>query len=284
MHHMLFPTQDTFITNTIGFNNLNFGLDEILRVGTKSTIIKILSPTTTIPISQSVSNLCVFGFSGSIFSSSLYGTSSVAIGAISSSAAIVLTSYFTGDVTGSSLTGFSGSISGSFSGSISGSLLTNYLDYFSGFVIGFTGKIITGSIAGVDVFQQQNINVTNNIFLNRALVQFDLSAISQSIKNGDITNPKFTLKMNVAREEELPIQYNLYAFPISESWVMGDGYVSDGGSAAGASWNFRDFDGGVTWSMAGCNIYSVSGSNAIFQLSSGGHLYGCHQHSKFLDL
>jgi len=269
MHHFIYPEKDTFITNIIGFENLNFGLDEILRVGTKSTTIKILSPTTLIPISQSVSNLCVSGFSGSIFNSSLYGTSSVTVGTISSSAAIILTSYFTGEVTGSSLTGFSGSISGSFSGSISGSLLTNYVDYFDGFVIGFTGKIITGSIVGVNILQQQNINVTNNIYLNRALVQFDLSTISQSIKNGDIINPKFTLKMNIAREEELPIQYNLYAFPISESWVMGDGYVSDDGSTNGASWDYRDFNGGVTWSMAGATYTPSLAATQSFNYQVG---------------
>lgn len=263
MHHFIYPSQDTFITNTTDFANLNFGLDETLRVGTKQSTVQIVSPTTSFAISQSVANLCVVGFSGSIFSASLYGTASFVQATIFGNSAVTSSffngtltgSYSSASVTGSAFTGtlanFSGSLTGSISGSVSGSFLTTFIQYFNGVTIGYTGKIITGSIVGYDILPQQNTVITTVLNTNRALVQFDITAVSASVATGDIPNPTFRLKLKVAREEELPIQYSVYAFPISESWGMGDGYISDGGSVNGASWLYRNFQGGTTWSMSG---------------------------------
>lgn len=262
MHHFIYPSQDTFITNQLGLDSLNFGIDEILYVGTNIQTIKTTSPTTLIPITQSVINYCVSNFSGSITNSSLYGTASFAIGDISSSITTeLITSDFTGFVTGSSVVNFSGSISGSFSGSISGSFITTYVDYFNGIVSGFYGKVLSGSVMGYQIIQQQSVTVSTNNYTNRALVQFNINCISQSISDGDIINPEFKLKLKVARECELPIQYEIYAFPISESWVMGNGYYSDGGSTTGASWDYRDYQGGTSWS-------SGSGSSYIQSIST----------------
>ncbi len=257
MHHFIYPAQDTFITNQNGYDQLNFGIDEILYVGTNTAVVNVISPTTTVPISQSVTNLCVVDFSGSITDASLYGTSSFAVADVTSSViSIFSTSNFTGFITGSPYTNFSGSISGSFSGSISGSFLTTYVDYFNGVVDDFTGKIIEGFVSGEQILPQQTTTTSTNNFTNRALVQFDINSISQSISNGDIVNPIFTLKLKVAREQELPIQYNIYAFPISESWVMGDGYYSDGGSSNGASWTYRDYQNGTLWDTTGSTYIS----------------------------
>ena len=284
MHHFIYPSQDTFITNTVGLDNLNFGLDEILRVGTENIISKVVNPTTIVPVSSIASNLCVVGFSGSITNASLYGTASFAFGTISSSInADITTSYFTGRLTGSylsaslltgssftgSLTNFSGSFIGIFSGSVVGSLQTNYLEYFNGIVTGFTGKIISGSIVGVDVLPQSHTNVETNIYSNRALVQFDITSISSSVAKGDIINPQFRLKLNVAREFELPIKYNIYASPISESWVMGDGYLSDGGSVNGASWLYRDYDGGTPWVVTGSSYLQSLTATQSFNYQVG---------------
>lgn len=276
MHHFIYPQQDTFITDTTDLETLNFGLNEVLRVGTENVIIKSVSPTTLYPFSQSVSNLCVINFSGSIINASLYGTASFAIGIISSShAAHITSSYYTGTLTGSyasasavtssnftgSLTKFTGSFSGSFSGSVSGSLQTDFLEYFNGSLYGFTGKFISGFIIGNETLNQQHTSITNNVFRHRALVQFDITAISNSIASGDIINPKFTFKMKIARAEELPIKYTLHAYPILESWVMGNGYFFDGGSTQGASWVYRDQINGTPWTTTGSTYTTtVSGS------------------------
>ena len=72
MHHAIFPEKDTFITNIIGYQDLNFGLDEILLIGTQNFTSKIHFPTTSYPYESGsfVTNLCVQGFSGSFVNAS----------------------------------------------------------------------------------------------------------------------------------------------------------------------------------------------------------------------
>ena len=45
MHHFLYPSKDTYITSRQGFSDKNFGINEILQVGTINTPVKYLSPT-----------------------------------------------------------------------------------------------------------------------------------------------------------------------------------------------------------------------------------------------
>lgn len=312
MHHFIYPSQDTFITDTTGFDNLNFGLDETLRVGTQNVTLKTVSPTTTYPFPPNTvaTNLCVQGFSGSISTGSFYGTASFVQGFIfntSEDPVSFTIDYFSGSIVGSldgwlngapysasnvtgSVNGFSGSIvvqsitsnptwdellleyqnwtntwdaveqgSGSISGLISGSLVTSFLGVFNGSISNLTGKFLTATINGADILPNQNTSITVESFRNRALVQFDISAISASVASGDILNPDFKLKLFVAREHHLPIRYNVYAFPISESWVMGNGYISDNGSTQGASWIYRDSSGGTPWTTTGSSyVQSLS--------------------------
>jgi len=287
MHHFIYPSQDTYITNALGYEGLNFGLDEILRVGTNVETIRVTELTSSYPIDESVTNYCVQNFSGSVYGTSLYGTASFALGTIIGGVYCCpigfSSSYYTGTLTGSylsnslsssnftgSLTGFSGSMSGSVNGYVSGSLITEYFSIFSGSLVGFTGKIISGFVVGLGT--RNNVykrTVMDKIYSNRALVQFDITSISQSIVNGNIANPSFTLKMNIAREFELPITYKLYAFPIAESWVMGDGYLSDGGSEVGASWNYRDRYQGIVWSATGSTYVQGISATQSFNYQVG---------------
>ena len=282
MHHLIFPAQDTYITNTPGYEGLNFGLDEILYVGTQNKTIRVTTITSSYPIDGYVTNYCVDGFSGSIYDASIWGTASYASGSIIGGTYCCpvdfSTSYFVGTLTGSytsqslsssnftgSLAGFSGSISGSVNGYISGTLVTNYFSIFSGSINDFTGKIISAWVVGLatqtDVYHRQTKTAT---YVNRALVQFDISSISESIANGDIIDPHFRLKLNVAREFELPITYRIYVFPIAESWVMGDGYTSDQGSYTGASWDYRDYYKGTTWTVTGSSyVQSISATQSF---------------------
>ena len=46
MHHFIFPSQDTYITNRpVGLDTKNFGVDEILQVGTDNSIVGYISST-----------------------------------------------------------------------------------------------------------------------------------------------------------------------------------------------------------------------------------------------
>lgn len=281
MHHFLYPTQDTFITNIQGYDNLNFGLNEILRVGVENIISKVTVPTTEYNISASVNGTCVSGFSGSTVFTPFYGTASFAVGLIyndvssslstSDFTGIITASYVSASLTGSitgSVTDFSGSLSGFFSGSISGSLLTDYA-IFNGNLYGFNGKFLSGFIVGTETLNRPRV-VTNNVsYANRALLQFDLAAISSSIAVGDITNPSFKLNVKVAREENVPVRYSLSAYPISESWVMGNGYFFDGGSSLGASWNYRDRKNGTSWTVTGSSYISSPSATQQFVYETG---------------
>jgi hypothetical protein len=283
MHHFVYPSQDTFISSVSGYEDLNFGLNEILRVGVPEVTIQSTLSTKLYPISTSLSNFCLTNFSGSILNATLYGTASHAIVSISSSvnsnvsssnfSGILTGSYWSASVSSSNYTGslgsFSGSFSGIFSGSVSGSIWTDYIPYFKGSVLNFTGKIINGYVAGWQNLNQSNNVVSTNTYSNRALLQFDLSAISQSIASGNISNISAKLVMKCAREENLPIRYSLIAYPINQSWVMGDGYFFDGGSLKGASWIYRDYYSGSLWSTTGSSYLATPSASQMFNYEAG---------------
>lgn len=76
---------------------------------------------------------------------------------------------------------------------------------------------------------------------SRALIQFDITQISQSISNGTIVNPSFYLNLKVAENIEVPTEYSLKAFPLAKFWNMGTGYKFDGAfSSNGVTWKYAD--------------------------------------------
>ena len=93
-------------------------------------------------------------------------------------------------------------------------------------------------------------------YQTRALISFagtEFINVSQSIVAGDITNPKFYLRLyEAAGTQELSTEYKLAAFPLSQSWDEGIGKFGDNPKATnGVSWNNRNYYPGsseVTWS------------------------------------
>ena len=106
-------------------------------------------------------------------------------------------------------------------------------------------------------------NSGGNINVSRILIKFDISEISSSIVNGTIsTDAKYYLNMYDAGSEELSTSQSLWAYPVSQSWVEGQGTFSDNPKTTeGASWNFRD---GLTQ-----KTYWLSGSEAAASSSGG---------------
>ena len=77
--------------------------------------------------------------------------------------------------------------------------------------------------------------------VSRILMKFDLTEVSSSIVNGTITNPKYFLNLYDANPVDLSYSQSLWAYPVSQSWVVGEGYDGDNPiTSEGASWNFRD--------------------------------------------
>jgi hypothetical protein len=264
MHHHLFPSEDTYITNRRGYGDKNFGIDELLQIGTDAENIRVRKTTRDFSYDLVVwDEHCVTDFTG-VFDGELNGVTVLdSYGTISGSF-VGSASYFTGNLTGSytgwidgipennasydgPLVGFSGSLSASaIDGNLSGSLIVENAFIFSGELTGSSG-ILTGIATGTDTINYNYWATETSKYADRTLIKFNLDFISESIANGTIVDPEFKLRLKVCNEYELPIGYSIYAFPISQSWVMGNGYFSDGGSDTGVSWYYRDKNEGTAW-------------------------------------
>lgn len=97
-------------------------------------------------------------------------------------------------------------------------------------------------------------------FNTRILMDFNLSAISQSIVSGGVSNPEFYLTIKAIEAVHLPIAYTVYAYPISGSWTNGTGYYDNDFEATdGVSWTYKNGLGsGAQWNVAGGDYYSGS--------------------------
>ena len=121
--------------------------------------------------------------------------------------------------------------------------------------------------AGLDEVLEIRKNVPAsgaNISVSRILISFDLNYISGSISSGLIPavgpNPassSFFLNLFDANPTALATSQSIFAYPISGSWIEGDGRSYDNPTTTeGASWNFRD---GATVSTLWRRPISASG-------------------------
>jgi hypothetical protein len=113
-----------------------------------------------------------------------------------------------------------------------------------------------------------------NIKVSRILMKFDLSEVSKSIVDGTITSPKFYLNMYDANSQNLSTSQSLYAYPVSQSWLEGQGFYGDDPiTTEGASWEFRDGnDQGSRWSAisaSGGTWYTASYGSQSFAYETG---------------
>lgn len=107
-------------------------------------------------------------------------------------------------------------------------------------VVGITNPSImnTGLDAILDVAKEFDTNSTASN--SRILIKFDITTISASVASGIITNPKYYLDLFTTEVDEIPVNYTLYAYPISQSWNMGTGRYGDSPQTEnGVSWKYR---------------------------------------------
>ena len=118
-------------------------------------------------------------------------------------------------------------------------------------------KIASGSAIEDLIGHHEYWDTTYN---SRFLIDFDVSAISASIASGAITNPQFYLTVKATEAIHLPIQYTLYGYPVSGSWVNGTGYFNNDAQVTnGASWYYRDGSAvGTSWQSNGGDYHSGS--------------------------
>ena len=109
---------------------------------------------------------------------------------------------------------------------------------------------------------------------SRVLIKFDLTYIQNSIASGLIPDSgskaaKYFLNLFDAHPTSLASSQSLYAYPVSQSWIMGDGHsYDDPVTTEGCSWGFTDgLTDGTLWtpeiSSSGGTWYQNSASGSL---------------------
>lgn len=121
--------------------------------------------------------------------------------------------------------------------------------------------------------------IQTNQYNTRVLIDFgsEITTLSSSITTGEIPNianhplsSSIHLNLRAADASDLLRSYTLHAFPVSESWTNGNGYLADDPvQKYGASWYYRTSDDiGDYW-----KTNSGSGELGTTETANGGGTY-----------
>lgn len=144
-------------------------------------------------------------------------------------------------------------LSGSFTGSFSGSNFSGYIQTQTSSKLYFTDvKNFVGYFKGAYSGSFTRPSTADYLVtpeFSRTLLKFDLSSLSQSISRNEVSgsNIKFTLNLKACGARNLPLNYKIYAYPISQSWNNGNGRYADDGSDYGVSWNYKNYYENGLW-------------------------------------
>jgi hypothetical protein len=127
----------------------------------------------------------------------------------------------------------------------------------------------TGRDEILEVSNENGINVNSSAqgdlpAVKRSLIQFNSSDISNVITN-KIGNASFQSNLNLylATAGNLPLNYTIEAYPVTQSWNMGTGRVSDSPKTEdGVSWTWRLESGSGAWANEGGDWYTASVSSS----------------------
>jgi hypothetical protein len=95
----------------------------------------------------------------------------------------------------------------------------------------------------------------------RCIIKFDVGFLSSSISNGSIELGSANLILRETESEEIPLEYTIYANPLSGSWEMGIGTRFDNVSTAGVTWNYREGDTKQDWLENNLNLGTDANPN-----------------------
>lgn len=105
----------------------------------------------------------------------------------------------------------------------------------------------------------------------RSLIKFDTTTLSSSLESGEVIMSSCDLILRECESNEIPIQYTIYAYPVSESWDMGIGTRFDDISTDGVTWNYKKT--GIDWllgsgSMSSNSTGSLNGRGGVWYTGS----------------
>lgn len=116
---------------------------------------------------------------------------------------------------------------------------------------------------------------------SRILVKFDLAELTSKFDSNVLTQTaSYYLKLTAANPSEIPTDYTIYAYPISQSWNMGTGrYSTQTTSSNGVSWDFRlnSTDTGSAWSTSS---FATGTTGSWVVNRGGGTWYTASAHSQ----
>ena len=144
-------------------------------------------------------------------------------------------------------------LTGSFSGSFTGSGFTGFIQTKTSSRLYYTDvKNFTGYFKGAysgSFTRPSTATYLNYPEFSRTLIKFDISSLSESISRNTISGSdiKFTLNLKACGMRNLPLDYKIYAYPVSQSWDNGNGRYADNGSELGCSWNYKNYLGKGIW-------------------------------------
>jgi hypothetical protein len=92
-----------------------------------------------------------------------------------------------------------------------------------------------------------------------SLIKFETSNLSTLISSGEVTMSSAELILRECESSEIPLDYTLYAYPVSQSWDMGIGTRFDDISTDGVSWNKRTTTD--NWLVGGFTIGTTGSFN-----------------------
>lgn len=129
----------------------------------------------------------------------------------------------------------------------------------------------TNMNTGIDeVLEIQKVVDGTAIYNSRILVKFDVSSVVSDLGGSIATgSAKYFLKLYATEPSEIPVDYTLYAYPVSGSWNMGTGrYNSLPTSSDGATWKYKlnSTNSGSIWITSSFNAQTT----ASFKTNPGG--------------
>ena len=95
--------------------------------------------------------------------------------------------------------------------------------------------------------------------VSRSLIHFNTTELSSSIASGDVTMSSAELIIHECESSEIPTNYSIYAYAVSQSWDMGIGTRFDEISTEGVTWNKRNTN--TSWLPGSASLESSGSFN-----------------------
>jgi hypothetical protein len=139
-------------------------------------------------------------------------------------------------------------------------------------------KLNTGIDSGLEIVKVVDSSASYN---SRIVLKFDLSELTSNFSADILTQTaSYYLKLTATNPSEIPLDYTLYAHPISQSWSMGTGqYTTKLVDGNGVSWQYKlsSLNAASKWPTAS---FATGTTGSWSYVPGGGAWYTASAHSQ----